>query len=85
MHFDLPENQQQFLEHLVTEGRYPSIDQAMLDAIRLLECRESLRAEVRKGIEDAEAGNLRPADEVLASLRSKLDLMQSSPNQDEPI
>lgn len=44
----LPHDLQEFLEHLVAEGKYASGEQTMLDTIMLLECRELLRVKYRK-------------------------------------
>lgn len=58
MPFKLPHDQQEFLEHLVAEGKYASVDQTMLDTIMLLERRKLLRAEVQQGLDDVDAGKL---------------------------
>lgn len=74
MQIELSHDHQEFLEHLVSEGRYRSINQAMIDAINLLERREALRLEVQKGVDDADAGRLRPVDEVISEIRARHEL-----------
>lgn len=68
------------IRELVDSGRCESGADAVLDALSLLRDRELLRkarqdwlkAEVQKGIDSADRGELIPADEVFARLRSEV-------------
>lgn len=68
------------IRELVESGRYESSAEALLDALSLLRDQELLRkarqdwlkAEIDKGIESADRGELIPADEVFARLRSEI-------------
>ena len=68
------------IRELVESGRYDSAAEVVLDALSLLRDQELLRkaqqdwlkAEIDKGIESADRGELIPADEVFARLRSEI-------------
>jgi antitoxin ParD1/3/4 len=68
------------LRELVESGRYGSAAEAVLDALSLLRDRELLRkarqdwlkAEVQKGIDSADRGELIPAEEVFEKLRAEI-------------
>ncbi len=67
------------IRNLVESGRYGSAAEVILDGLALLRDRELqrkaqadwLRAEIQKGIDSADRGELVPADEVFARLREK--------------
>ena len=67
------------LRELVESGRYGSAAEAVLDALSLLRDQELLRkakqdwlkAEIQKGIDSADRGELIPAEEVFDRLRAK--------------
>jgi antitoxin ParD1/3/4 len=67
------------IRELVESGRYGSAAEVVLDALSLLRDRELLRkakqdwlkAEVQRGIDSADRGELIPAEEVFDDLRKK--------------
>lgn len=67
------------IRELVESGRYESGAEVVLDALSLLRDRELLRkarqdwlkTEVQKGIDEADRGELIPAEEVFARLEAK--------------
>ena len=67
------------IRELVESGRYDSAAEVVLDALSLLRDQELLRkaqgdwlkAEVQKGIDSAERGELMPAEEVFDRLEAK--------------
>jgi antitoxin ParD1/3/4 len=69
------------IRELVESGRYGSGAEVVLDALSLLRDRELLRkaqkdwlkAEIQKGIDSADRGDLIPAKEVFASLRAEIE------------
>jgi antitoxin ParD1/3/4 len=71
------------VRELVESGRYGSTAEVMLEGLSLLRERELLRkasqdwlkAEVQKGIDSADRGELTPADEVFSEIRAKIDAM----------
>jgi antitoxin ParD1/3/4 len=68
------------LRELVESGRYGSAAEAVLDALSLLRDQELLRkakrewlkAEIQKGIDSADRGELIPAEEVFERLRAEI-------------
>lgn len=65
------------IRELVESGRYESASEVVLHALSLLRDQELLRkdrlkAEIDKGVESADRGDLIPADEVFARLRSEI-------------
>lgn len=71
------------VRELVESGRYDSTAEVVLEGLSLLRERELLRkanddwlrAEVQKGIDSADRGELIPAEEVFAELRTKIDAL----------
>ncbi|MDR3462564.1 MAG: type II toxin-antitoxin system ParD family antitoxin [Beijerinckiaceae bacterium] len=72
---DLGERLEAFIATLVSEGRYPSRDNALRESVRLLEERErklgELDAAIQEGIADADAGRVHSVDEVRALIRTR--------------
>ena len=64
-----------YVNELVTKGRYNSKSEVLREGVRLVQEREAklaaLDAALARGIADAEAGRLRPADEVFDRLEAK--------------
>lgn len=69
---DLGKPLEDFVERLVTTGRYRSRSEVLREGVRLVQEREkrleALRRDVEKGIASADAGDLHPADEVFDEL-----------------
>jgi len=67
------------VRELVESGRYGSTAEVLLEGLALLRQREILRkgrdawmkAEIQKGIDSADRGELIPADEVFSRLKAK--------------
>lgn len=68
---------------LVQSGRFGSTAEVLLEGLALLRERELLRkasadwikAEVQKGIDSADRGELTPADEVFDRIRDRIDAL----------
>lgn len=69
------------IERLVATGRFSSKDEVIREGIRLLEERErkleKLDAALSRGIADAEAGRVTPADDVFDRLERKYQSLAS--------
>ena len=71
------------VRELVESGRYGSTAEVLLEGLALLRQREILRkgtdawmkAEIQKGIDSADRGECKPADEVFARLEAKFQAM----------
>jgi antitoxin ParD1/3/4 len=73
---DLGQTLETYVEALVEKGRYGSKSEVIREGIRLVQERESrlaaLDAAIEKGLADARAGRLVPAEQVYAQLRSDI-------------
>lgn len=79
MSVQLEEDDEAFVSSLVTAGRYASSDAVIQQAVKLVRLQEERRAEIHaaisRGIADADAGRVSPADEVFARLIAKYDAL----------
>jgi len=76
---DLGTRLEEIVNQLVSNGRYNSKSEVLREGVRLVEEREkrlaALDAALAKGISDADAGRVKPADEVLDRLEAKYKAM----------
>ena len=71
---------EEFVRGKVDSGDYASVSEVVRDGLRLLREKEallearlqSLRGEIQKGIDQAERGEMRDGEIVMAELRAKL-------------
>lgn len=72
---DLGEQLESFVSKLVKTGRYNSKSEVLREGVRLIQERETrlsaLDASIARGIADAEAGRIKPAEEVFDRLERK--------------
>jgi antitoxin ParD1/3/4 len=72
---DLGTHLESVVSELVSTGRYNSKSEVLREGVRLVQEREqrlaALDAALAKGIADADAGRVRPAEEVFARLEAK--------------
>jgi antitoxin ParD1/3/4 len=71
---------EKYVTNLVERGRYNSKSEVVREGIRLVQERESrlaaLDAAIERGLADADAGRLIPADEVFGQLKAKYSAMK---------
>lgn len=60
-----------YIDEAVTSGKYNDANQALDEAIDLLKKRDKLRADVQAGIEQADRGELLPAEQVFDKLEQR--------------
>lgn len=76
---DLGTRLEDIVNQLVSTGRYNSKSEVLREGVRLVEEREkrlaALDATLAKGISDADAGRVKPANEVLDRLETKYKAM----------
>ena len=78
MNVQLNPDAKQFVEGLVASGQFRSADEAVAEGVRLLMSQQQLRAEIQKGIEEADAGNVFDGEEVFAELRERAGKLTQS-------
>ncbi|RWP18113.1 MAG: type II toxin-antitoxin system ParD family antitoxin [Mesorhizobium sp.] len=76
---DLGNRLEDVVNQLVSTGRYNSKSEVLREGVRLVEEREkrlaALDAALAKGIGDADAGRVKPAEDVLDRLEGKYQAM----------
>ncbi|MFG1225668.1 type II toxin-antitoxin system ParD family antitoxin [Xanthobacter wiegelii] len=76
---DLGRQLESYVTQLVSTGRYHSKSEVLREGVRLLQEREArlaaLDAAIARGLTDAEAGRVTPADEVFDRLQAKYEQM----------
>ncbi|WP_342152237.1 type II toxin-antitoxin system ParD family antitoxin [Methylorubrum sp. SB2] len=79
---DLGPHIESYVASLVREGRYGSRSDVLREGVRLIEEREkrlaALDAALDRGIADADAGRVIPADEVRSRLIAKYEALDAS-------
>lgn len=83
MHTTLPKDLERFVQAKVRSGRFTSSDEAITEAVRLLQQREEAEETrvlegIRQGLEDMRAGRGRPAEEVFEDIRREFNLPPDS-------
>jgi len=81
---DLGNKLESVVAKLVATGRYNSKSEVLREGVRLVQEREArlakLNAALARGLADAEAGRVKPADEVFDRLEKKYRKMIGKPN-----
>lgn len=76
---DLGQTLESFVASLVEQGRYNSKSEVLREGVRLIQEREArlaaLDIAIAQGLEDANAGKLKLADEVFARLEARYGAM----------
>ncbi len=83
MNTQLPEDLERFMQAKVKSGRFTSPDQAITEAVRLLQQREEaeearVREGIQRGLDDMRAGRTHPLAEAFSDIRRDLELPQGS-------
>ena len=83
MNTNLPKDLERFVQAKVRSGRFTSSDEAITEAVRLLQQREEAEETrvlegIRQGLEDMRAGRGRPAEEVFEDIRREFNLPPDS-------
>ena len=72
---DLGQQLEHFVAKLVEAGRYNSKSEVLREGVRLIQEREArlaaLDASIARGLDDADAGRINPADAVFERLEAK--------------
>lgn len=83
MNIKLPKDLERFVQAKVRSGRFTSSDEAITEAVRLLQQREEAEETrvlegIRQGLEDMRARRGRPAEEVFEDIRREFNLPPDS-------
>jgi antitoxin ParD1/3/4 len=83
MNINLPKDLERFVQAKVRSGRFTSSDEAITEAVRLLQQREEAEETrvlegIRQGLEDMRARRGRPAEEVFEDIRREFNLPPDS-------
>jgi antitoxin ParD1/3/4 len=77
---DLGPQLEDFVTRLLEEGRYGSKSEVLREGVRLVQEREArlaaLDAAIARGLADADAGRVKPAEDVFARLEAKYRAMK---------
>ncbi|RTZ41486.1 type II toxin-antitoxin system ParD family antitoxin [Candidimonas sp. SYP-B2681] len=78
---DVGKELENFVNRLVETGRYGSKSEVLREGVRLIQDREArlaaFDASIARGLTDADAGRIKPADEVFERLEAKYAAMAS--------
>ena len=88
MNVSLPEPLEEFVRRKVAAGEFQSVDEVVCEGLRLLQQDTVWKADARQkiaaGWEQAQAGELRSAEDVRASLAMRKREWQKSPSSARP-
>ncbi len=77
MEVRIPAEQVAIVEGLVAAGRFATLDEAIVEGIRLLASSEKLRRQVQEGVGQADHADVIDHDTVFAELRKVAIAMQA--------
>ena len=72
MSIDIPSDLAPFVQRMVAERRFLTECDVLAEGLRLLQARETLRQEVRKGFDQLDAGLGVPAEDVYARAEQRI-------------
>jgi antitoxin ParD1/3/4 len=76
---ELGQQLENYVNRLVASGRYHSKSEVLREGVRLLQERElrlaTLEEALARGLEDADAGRMKPAEEVFGRLEAKYEAL----------
>ena len=75
---NLPNEINDFVRGLVSQGRFDSEEAVVVEGIRLLMTREKLRGEIRKGVDQLDSGQWFDEDTVFGELNAEIDTIEST-------
>ena len=78
MNLDLPNELNDFVKDLVSQGRFDSEQSAVVEGMRLLMAREKLRAEIQTGVEQLDSGQWSDEETVFAEVNAEIDDIESA-------
>ena len=74
---EIPSDLVPFVQRMVSEKRFLNESDVLAEGLRLLQSRETLRAEVRKGFDQLDAGQGIPAEEVYRRAEQRIQQIEN--------
>lgn len=74
---EIPSDLLPFVQRMVAEKRFLNEGDVLAEGLRLLQARETLRDEVRKGFDQLDAGLGLPGEQVYAHLEQRIREIES--------
>ena len=74
---EIPSDLVPFVQRMVSEKRFFSESDVLAEGLRLLQSRETLRAEVRKGFDQLDAGHGIPAEDVCRRAEQRIQQIEN--------
>ncbi len=78
MNLDLPGEINDFVQGLVSQGRFDSEQSAVVEGVRLLMEREKLRTEIETGVRQLDNGQWCDEETVFAEVNAEIDASESA-------
>jgi len=78
MNLDLPNDVNEFVRGLVSDGRFDSEQSAVVEGMRLLTEREKLRAEIETGVRQLDNGQWSDEESAFAEVNAEIDAIESA-------
>ena len=69
---EIPNDLVPFVQRMIAEKRFLSEGDVLAEGLRLLQARETLREEVKKGFDQLDSGVSVPADDVYAKAKERI-------------
>jgi len=77
MNLNLPSEVNDFVKGLVSNGRFNSEEDAIVEGVKLLMGREQLRGEVQKGVKQLDAGEFYDEETVFNEINAEIDKVEA--------
>lgn len=78
MNLNLPNEINNFVKTLISQGRFASEESAVVEGMRLLMSQEQLRGEIQKGVEQLDNGKWFDEETVFDELKAEIDKVETS-------
>ena len=77
MNLNLPNEVNDFVKGLVSQGRFNSEEDAIVEGIKLLMGREQLRGEIQKGVAQLDAGEFHDEESVFDEINAEIEKVEA--------
>ena len=74
---EIPSDLVPFVQRMISEKRFLSESDVLAEGLRLLQARETLRSELRKGFNQLDAGHGIPAEDVYRRAEQRIQAIEN--------